>query len=97
MSIRALAKLWYWLPVIWYDQDWDYDYLLVIIKHKLLSMEHFFASGRPIVAGAPKDSKRIREMIQLVDRIREDDPLGDADAAIKLLCERLPQIREWWE
>ena len=38
-SIRFFIRnLIYWLPVLWDDRDWDYNYLLRILIHKLNGM-----------------------------------------------------------
>jgi len=37
-----INKVFYWLPVIWNDQDWDQDFFLTILHHKLVSMRKFF-------------------------------------------------------
>lgn len=33
-----IHNLIYWLPILWSDRDWDYNYLLSILIHKLDAM-----------------------------------------------------------
>lgn len=35
---RRLKRLFKWTPVIWKDEDWDYEYLLKLTQFKLESM-----------------------------------------------------------
>ena len=35
-------NLIYWLPILWSDRDWDYNYLLRVLIHKLNGMERLF-------------------------------------------------------
>lgn len=61
-----------WIPLIYRDRDWDYVYLMEIIKFKLENMEECFRKY-----GCTVDSKRkakeMRICIKLLGRIAEDD------------------------
>ena len=35
---RRLKRLFKWTPVIWKDEDWDYEYFLIIAQFKLEQM-----------------------------------------------------------
>ena len=35
---RRLKRLFKWIPIIWKDEDWDYEYFLKIAQFKLESM-----------------------------------------------------------
>ena len=35
---QGLRKIWEWLPIVWYDRDWDQSFLLEVMAHKLERM-----------------------------------------------------------
>jgi hypothetical protein len=37
--VHSIQQLFYWLPIIWKDRDWDYHYIFVILRHKLQALE----------------------------------------------------------
>lgn len=43
--LNGLKNLRYWFPVIWKDRQWDYDFLLKLLLHKLERMEDYFIDG----------------------------------------------------
>lgn len=63
-----------WLPVIWKDRQWDYVFLLIILRHKLKMMRDFFNKDAMYV-GAEKDAKDMDLCIKLVNRLINDDYL----------------------
>jgi hypothetical protein len=40
--VYGLQNIWAWLPVIWKDRDWDYLYLLKLLRFKLGRMQAHF-------------------------------------------------------
>lgn len=36
--LTGIKNIWYWLPVIWKDHDWDHGYMEYILLHKLKRM-----------------------------------------------------------
>ena len=32
---RFIKRLWRWIPVLWKQEDWDYDYLYEIMRIKM--------------------------------------------------------------
>lgn len=63
-----------WLPVIWKDRQWDYVFILIILRHKLKMMRDFFNEDA-IYVGADKDAKDMDLCIKLMNRLIEDDYL----------------------
>ena len=43
---EGIPKLINWIPIIWKDRDWDYEFLLIILEHKITSMEKFYSSEK---------------------------------------------------
>jgi len=67
--INGISNLIYWFKIIWKDRDWDYSFLLTILKHKLESMEDFFLSEDVTSVGAEKEAFTIRKTKLVVDRM----------------------------
>lgn len=81
-SLRTLA---YWFPVIWQDRDWDWWYLVVIMRHKLASMER--EMGGDVVA-----TRQIRLCKLLCDRIMDESRYIDIAQARQDFFRRRPDI-----
>jgi hypothetical protein len=75
---RSLCNLWYWLPVIWGDRQWDSWYFLKILEHKLAVMERFFASDKPMCVGHERRASEIKYCRLLAARLIADDYLINA-------------------
>ena len=56
-----IHNLIYWLPILWHDRDWDYNYLLYILIHKLNGMERLFREH-----GHLENSEEVANEIQSV-------------------------------
>ena len=66
---RFLRRLWKALriiPVIWQDEDWDFDYLLDLIKWKLENMKKYFGEYDYLEDHA-KVAQEIEEVIKNID------------------------------
>ena len=59
-----MRNIRYWLPVIWGDRDWDWWYLVVILRHKLAALNNEMAHD--------KVSKNIHLCVLLCDRIMDE-------------------------
>jgi len=56
----GIKNLIFWLPIIWKDRNWDYYYILKMLKHKLKLMDK-------------EQSCRYTKICQtLIDRIQDD-------------------------
>ena len=61
-SVRFFIRnLIYWLPILWDDRDWDSNYLLRILIHKLNGMEKHIREHALIA-----DAEEIADQIQSV-------------------------------
>lgn len=67
--INGFRNLKFWLPVIWKDACWDSEFLIIILRHKLLQMEQFWGSDKPTVMGAKKTHRQIKTCRILCDRV----------------------------
>lgn len=66
--IRNLRRLWYWLPVLWRDRDYDHSYMLIVLRHKFVSMERYFRKSG-IMADAEQTADQIHLAVLLLDRL----------------------------
>lgn len=41
---QGIKNLYYWLPIIWKDRNYDHTYILKILKHKLKSQAEYIGS-----------------------------------------------------
>lgn len=67
---RRLKRLWKWIPILWYDEDWDYFFIYNILQKKLeLTRDH-------ILNGHHSDSKnvasRIQTAIDLIEAVKTE-------------------------
>lgn len=67
----GLSKIWYWLPIIWKDRDWDSHYIYEILKHKLKAQSHYIGV-RDIHTTAQQDARNMRICVNLIDKIQDD-------------------------
>lgn len=72
---RSLCNLWYWLPIIWGDRQWDHIFLIRILGHKLAAMEKFFESDS-IIAGSDRVAEEIRRCRIAATRITKGEYLS---------------------
>jgi len=67
--VRKMIK---WYKIIRKDKDYDYEFILIILREKLIDMYEFFNSKNTWSAGAKKNAKKIKLCISLINRILED-------------------------
>jgi hypothetical protein len=70
-TICSIKKLWRWIPIIWDDRDWDYWYILEILKQKLIDTEVRIRDNSNHV-NSDIDASKIRTAIRLIERVQED-------------------------
>jgi len=70
---RRIRHLISWLPVIWRDQDWDWEYLVIILNRKLSNMEAFFGSDMVHLMNSDSTHERVKYARILTDRILADE------------------------
>jgi len=78
MFWRRLKKLWYWLPVVWNDYDFDQVYFWIIMRHKLKSMRDFYNSDEAMGLYSYKRAEEIDLCIKILNRLVDDDYLSNA-------------------
>lgn len=76
--MRRIRHLISWLPIIWADQDWDWEYLVIILNRKLANMERFFSGDDTHLENSDKTLTQIKYARILTDRILADEYLNMA-------------------
>lgn len=71
--IDRIKKILKWIPIIWKDRDFDYIFLLEVIRFKLKSMEEFFNSKYAMSMNSNKRAEEIHKCILILNRIIDDD------------------------
>src|ERR1051325_2723979 len=69
---RQLKRLIEYIPVIWKDRDWDYHYLLVMLKYKL-SRHRKDMENDTWHTQAKRRAKEMRTCELLLDRLIKDE------------------------
>lgn len=74
--VYGVRNLWRWLPVIWFDADFDWDHTAQILEIKLRRLADHMANGHHL-RGA-RDAKQARTCAELLKRLQADDYFGNA-------------------
>ena len=72
-KIWQIKNVFRWLPIIWKQYDFDYNYSLEVFKFQLQKQAEFLESDRAVTLCAKDKAKRIRTVIKLMDKVYEDD------------------------
>lgn len=75
---RGMSNIIRWIPVIWGDEDFDYEPLYNLLYHKLKFMEEFYRSDYTWSAGALKTANEIKIAKNLAKRLTESNYLQNA-------------------
>ena len=67
---ESIVNVIRWFPTIWKDRDWDYDYLLEILKKKIEFMSEYTKKyGHS--DGLEEDAKQMDEAVSLINKVQE--------------------------
>lgn len=66
-----------WTPVIWFDADFDWEYLAAIMEYKLRRMSKGFQESQ-ITVGAEKHARQTMVCAALLRRLRDDKYFTEA-------------------
>lgn len=67
----GIKNVYYWLPIIWKDRNWDYRYIFTILQHKLKVQAEYIES-RDIHTTAKKDAEVMMTCVRLIKKIEEE-------------------------
>ena len=67
---HGMKNLIYWFPIIWKDRNYDHDYILTILKHKIKAQsKHIGEKGNHV--NAPMDAKRMMICVNLIQKLQD--------------------------
>ena len=67
----GVKNLWYWLPVIWKDRNWDHRFIFDIFAHKLKAQaEHIGKYG--IHLNNWKDERDMMTCVRLIEKVKDE-------------------------
>jgi len=70
--ITSIRNILHWIPIIWKDRDWDYNFLYEILYFKLINMERYLREHGHST-NAEKDAGRIKTCTNLLKRLMDDE------------------------
>ena len=70
---QGIKNLKDWFPIVWKDKDWDYHYILLLMRFKLEKMDKLFRSDNVHITNAERHADEMKECVLLLDRIIEDE------------------------
>ena len=73
---QGIRNLWRWLPVIWFDQDFDWCYTARILEIKLRRLADCMEHGHRI--HGKRDAKQARVCAMLLKRLITDEYFDNA-------------------
>jgi len=68
---RGIKNLWYWLPVIWKDRNWDHQFIFDILSHKLKAQSKCIG-GRGIHVSAERDAEIMMTCVRLIEKVSSE-------------------------
>jgi len=69
--IRGIKSVWYWLPVIWKDRNWDDSFIFDIISHKLKSQANYIGKYG-IHLNNWKDERDMMTCVRLIEKVKDE-------------------------
>ena len=69
--IRGIENLWYWLPVIWKDRNWDHQFIFDILSHKLKAQSAYIG-GRGNHVSAERDAEIMMTCVRLIEKVKDE-------------------------
>ncbi len=67
----GIKNIWYWIPVIWKDRNWDHQYIFDILSHKLKAQSAYIG-GRNIHENAKRDAEIMMLCVRLIEKVSSE-------------------------
>ena len=75
-----LKRLFQWLPVVWKDRDFDYNFYLTLMQYKLKRMREHIVE-HDIVLATPRIARQIKFCEDTIARLQTDEYIEAEDKA----------------
>lgn len=95
-NIRNILR---WIPRLWNSYDWDYYFLLHVMRYKLQDMESFFRGPDPVIRESLEVADQIAHAIQLLDAAFDGgDSIEDQNRRYVEFWDYVrDNVRGWWD
>ena len=70
---RQIKNVIGWIPVVWKQFDFDYQYSLEVFKHQLLKQAKFMESDKAYGVNSHIQAQKIRMVGRLMDKVYNED------------------------
>ena len=70
-TFRKLKKIIKWIPILWYDEDWDYFFIYTILQKKLETMRDYTLQHDRNTDSAHVASK-MQTAINLIEKVKTE-------------------------
>ena len=67
----GIKNIWYWLPIIWKDRNWDSNFIFEIMMHKLKAQSKYIGS-RGFHMRAERDAEIMMTCVRLMKLVQEE-------------------------
>tara|TARA_R110000822_G_C15271800_1_gene489286 strand:- start:361 stop:996 length:636 start_codon:yes stop_codon:yes gene_type:complete len=67
----GIKNLWYWLPIIWKDRNWDSHYIFGIMMHKIKAQSKYIGE-RDIHTRAKRDAEIMMTCVRLMEKAQDE-------------------------
>jgi hypothetical protein len=67
----GIMNIWYWLPIIWKDRNWDSYYIFNIFSHKLKAQSKYIGE-RDIHTRAKRDAEVMMTCVRLIEKVKDE-------------------------
>ena len=71
---NGFRNIWKWRSVVWNDRPWDYVFILKALRFKLDETQKCIDGS---FVGSEEEAKKIRSLVEALDRIVEDDYVSE--------------------
>ena len=72
----GVKNIWYWLPIIWKDRNWDSHYIFEIMIHKLKAQSKYIGE-RDIHTRAKRDAEVMMTCVRLMEKVQDEFYSGE--------------------
>jgi hypothetical protein len=67
----GVKNLWYWLPIIWKDRNWDHQYIFDILSHKLKAQSKYIGD-MDTHTRAKRDAEVMMTCVRLIEKVQDE-------------------------
>lgn len=67
----GIKNIWYWLPIIWKDRDYDYNYIYTILEYKLRKQSSYIFKRNTFVS-SKQSARNMLICAELIKLVKED-------------------------